>query len=116
MDSMAQLPGFRSVAIASATPSSTRRRAFAPGIPTENVVPGRTVPIVDEPANARKHDAMSAMEYLVSYVYNSPEPYIEPSRYSSGSPAYRKAQQMLAKWKRKGEQNEYCHIGPGEAA
>jgi hypothetical protein len=71
--------------------------------------------VLDEPANARTHDCMAALEYLTSYVFNTPEPYIAPDSYRTGSPAYRKAQQLLAKWK-KGSDQGYCHIGPGGEA
>ena len=40
IDSIAQLPGLRSVATTSATPASMSRRAFAGGMRHENVVPG----------------------------------------------------------------------------
>ena len=68
--------------------------------------------VLDEPANSRIHDCMNALEYLVSYIYCSPEPYIEPGKYSKGSPAFRRARQLLSKWK--GESANFCHVGPGE--
>jgi hypothetical protein len=68
--------------------------------------------VLDEPSNPRKYDAMSAMEYLVSYIFNTPDPYTDPSVYKSRNPAYRRAQQLLAKWKKK-DGAEFCHIGPG---
>jgi len=68
--------------------------------------------ILDEPANSRTHDAMNALEYLVSYVFTCPEAYVDPSRYRSKSPVYRKAQQLKEKWKQK-QGGDFCHIGPG---
>jgi hypothetical protein len=72
--------------------------------------------VIDEPANPRKFDAMSALEYLASYFFNCADPYTDPSAYRSRNPAYQRAQQLLAKWRNKGEADSYCHLGPGAHA
>lgn len=71
--------------------------------------------VLDEPANARIHDAMNAMEYLASYVYNTPEPYVDPATFSTGSVSFKRAQALLAKWRNR-DNGVYCHIGPGDTA
>jgi hypothetical protein len=55
---------------------------------------------------------MVAMEYLVSYIFNTPEPYVDPTVYTSSKTVFKHAQALLAKWKKK-DNSEYCHIGPG---
>jgi hypothetical protein len=70
--------------------------------------------VLDEPANARTHDAAVALEYLVSYIANCPEPYVDPNVYRRGNPVLRHAKELLAKWKKSNP--DYCHIGPGASA
>lgn len=68
--------------------------------------------VLDEPANARTHDAAVAMEYLMSYIANCPEPYVDPSIYRRGNPVLKHARELLKKWNRSNT-DSYCHVGPG---
>jgi len=75
--------------------------------------------IMDEPANPRKHDAMAALEYLVAFVetaFATGTAFVDPSVYRGhGSPAYKRAMQILKKYNEKSH-GEYVHLGPGAAA
>jgi len=76
--------------------------------------------IMDEPANPRKHDAMASLEYMCAFIdtmFATGSAYVHPDAYRShgGSPAYRRAMQLLKKHAEQAS-GEYVHLGPGAAA
>lgn len=74
--------------------------------------------IKDEPANPRIHDAMAALEYLSTFVWEQMQmggAYVYPdAQGDGGSSAYRYAQKLLTQHSRPEE--KYVHLGPGAAA
>lgn len=84
----------------------------------KQVIIGGSEEIFDEPANPRKHDAMAATEYLCAYLvplFDAGSAYVEPSMYGGvGSPAYRRAMQIIKKQQDSVE--PYVHLGPGAEA
>jgi len=66
--------------------------------------------VMDEPANARKMDCMSAMEYLVSYFYHLDKPFVQYTDAKDMGVVYRKAQRMKKRLKL---DDSICHIGAG---
>lgn len=66
--------------------------------------------VTDEPANARKMDCMSALEYLVSHFYHLDSPFVQHQEASDLGAVYRRAQRMK---KRMQLDDNVCHIGAG---
>lgn len=92
------------------------QREFQKYVKKQLIVNGERV-ITDDPVNERNMDAMQALEYLCQYVaerFQDKSAYMEPELGASrGSAAYQAAQALMAE---RNKNQNYCHMGPGEAA
>jgi hypothetical protein len=84
----------------------------------KRILQGGETTIVDEPANPRKYDCMSALEYLCSHVKNcvsTGTAYVYPEAYQQqGNGVYQYVQRLLNNSQRQAD--SYVHLGPGSAA